>query len=100
MFVLQLEESLTNDLRVAVVFSSQGMPLSKGKKALDAMETTYDLIFSTVDEKDKFVQEVGARMHLLHCAWDVWTLVFHVLRTYHPYDVTPFHAYASGMHML
>ena len=53
-----MEESLTDSFRVACVFSSQGMPLVLGRAALDAMETTYNLIFYTVLEKQTFVEEV------------------------------------------
>jgi hypothetical protein len=53
-----VEESLSDPLRVSLVFSSQGMPYSMGRDALDAMETTYNLIFYTVLEKQTFVEEV------------------------------------------
>jgi hypothetical protein len=54
----QVEESLTDSFRVACVFSSQGMPLVLGRAALDAMETTYDLVFPSVEEKVAFVEQV------------------------------------------
>lgn len=62
----QVEESHSDSTRVAVVFSSQGLPYSMGRAALDALETTYDLIFSDVETKDNFVTDVGVgRMHWL-----------------------------------
>jgi hypothetical protein len=62
----QVEESHSDSTRVAVVFSSQGLPYSMGRAALDALETTYDLIFSDVETKDNFVADVGVgRMHCL-----------------------------------
>jgi hypothetical protein len=62
----QVEESHSDSTRVAVVFSSQGLPYSMGRAALDALETTYDLIFSDVETKDNFVADVGVgRMHWL-----------------------------------
>ena len=55
---------MSDPLRVSLVFSSQGMPYSMGRDALDAMETTYNLIFYTVLEKQTFVEEV----RYLHCS--------------------------------
>lgn len=49
---------MSDPLRVSLVFSSQGMPYSMGRDVLDAMETTYNLIFYTVLEKQTFVEEV------------------------------------------
>ncbi len=63
----QVEESNTDGARVALVFSSQGLPYSMGRAALDSMETTYDLVFPDPATKEKFVGEVGA--HMLLCAW-------------------------------
>jgi hypothetical protein len=66
-----VEESLSDPLRVSLVFSSQGMPYSMGRDALDAMETTYNLIFYTVLEKQTFVEEVrypiSTALYLVSC---------------------------------
>ncbi len=56
----QVEESYTDDTRVALVFSSQGLPLSIGRAVLDAMETTYDLMLTSAEEKTRLVEEVRA----------------------------------------
>ncbi len=58
----QVEESLVDETRIALLFSSQGMPLSVGREALDAVETKYDLIMPSVADKDKFLDAVRA-----HC---------------------------------
>ena len=63
----QVEQSLTDPLRVALVFSSQGLPYSIGRAALDALETTYDLIFTQEEEKEQFVEEVR-RVRVRVCA--------------------------------
>ena len=71
-----MEESLTDDCRVALVFSSQGLPLSLGKDALDAVETKYDLILPTVADKDKFIDEVACARFFFACCrttfWQRW----------------------------
>jgi hypothetical protein len=62
-----VEESLTDDTRVALVFSSQGLPLSIGRAALDAMETTYDLMMATAEEKASLVEEVCVSVCVCQC---------------------------------
>ncbi len=49
---------MTDAQLVSLVFSSQGLPYSLGRAALDALETTYVLLFVSADEKRQFVEQV------------------------------------------
>ena len=55
----QIEEAKADECRIALVFASQGLPLSLGNDVLNRIETRYDIIFASVEEKAKFVVEVG-----------------------------------------
>ncbi len=65
---LQLEEAKIDDCRLALVFSSTGLPLNLGIEMLNSMETRFDIIFPNVLEKNSFFAEVwhssaGASCH-------------------------------------
>jgi hypothetical protein len=44
---------------MVLVFSSRGLELSLGRDALDEMETMYDIVFETADDRTAFVEEVS-----------------------------------------
>ena len=79
LYTHQIEEPKADDCRVAMVFTSTGLPLALGADVLDSMETRYDVIFESSVEKEEFL--VAVRRHwsgcvVSSCVWASLCFVF------------------------